>query len=61
MCMSVVTGSESGPLASPSQFHSSSSCFKTPHMKLIRVPAHKGGPGSRWCTNRMDQGERSYV
>lgn len=42
--------------ASSSQFHWSSSCFNAPHMKLIRVSAHKGGPGSQRCTHCMDQG-----
>lgn len=28
-----------------SQFHSSIAAFNAPHMKLIRVSTHKGGPG----------------
>lgn len=55
VCMAVVNGSECFS-ASSSQFHRSSSSFNAPHMKLIRVSAHKGGPGSQQCTHYMDQG-----
>lgn len=49
------------PLPAPVSFTSLAAAFKTPHMKLIRVPVQEGGAGSQWCTDRMDQGERSYV
>lgn len=55
VCMPVVNGSECSS-ASSSQFHRSSSSFNAPHMKLIRVSAHKGGPGSQWSTDCMDPG-----
>lgn len=42
--------------ASSSRFQRSSSRFNAPHMKLIRVSAHKGGPGSQRCTHSKDQG-----
>lgn len=34
----------------------SSSRFNAPHMKLIRVSAHKGGAGSQRCTACVDRG-----
>lgn len=44
------------PSVGSGQFHRSSSGFNAPHMKLIRVSAHEGGPGSQRCTHCLDQG-----
>lgn len=55
-CMSVVTGSGRAPLPAPVSFTGLAAFFNAPHMKLIRVSAHKGGPGSQRCGDRMDQG-----
>ena len=41
--------------ASFGQFHWSSRPSNAPHMKLIRVSAHRGGPGSQRSTHCKDQ------
>ncbi len=46
----------SAPLPAPVSFTGLTAPFNAPHMKLIRVSAHKGGPGSQQCADCMAQG-----
>lgn len=61
--MSVVAGTGSAPTPAPVCFTGLVASFNAPHMKLIRVSAHKGGPGSQWYGSGhiYSDGERSYV